>query len=102
MLDTDFAILNASACGGLHFRLPDERPASESAQPSDALWSGTADTTAASAFVSFASRRLRLTIYWRRAGLVGLVDCFQLPYAHVMQLVSLAVLVPTSCICKPW
>ena len=37
------------------------------------------------AFVSFASRRLRLTIYWRRAGLVD--DCIQLPYAHVMQLV---------------
>jgi hypothetical protein len=49
MLDTDFAILDASACGELHSRVLDERLASESAQPSDALWSGTADTTAASA-----------------------------------------------------
>jgi hypothetical protein len=49
------------------------------------------------AFVSFASRRLRLTIYWRRAGLVD--DGIQLCTRDAAR--PLAVLVPTSCICKP-
>ena len=104
------ALLDASQCGGLHLSAQ-ERPASQKAQPSDALWSGTADTTAASARV----RLVGLVCYpapafdhllaacWSRCEMGG----FQVvasKYAHVMQPASLAVLVPTctSCICKPW